>query len=85
MCHLKVIPIHFLEPEIGPTKKKNDKIVKLWLPTPKIPSITKGLLRDYSGSTRDQHGNRCAGRQARTDQTDHGVRRIRGAPVLTSD
>ena len=23
MCHLNIIPIHFLEPEIGPTKCKN--------------------------------------------------------------
>ena len=44
MCNLKVIPIHFLEPKIGPKNQKFTKTVKMNLPTPKIPSITRGLL-----------------------------------------
>ena len=52
MCHLKVIPIHFLEPKIRPLNQKFHLNCSSSLPTPKIPSITRGLL----GITRDRHG-----------------------------
>ena len=47
VCHLKVIPIQFPEPKIGPKNSKFTKITKKQLPTPKILSNTRGLLGDY--------------------------------------
>ena len=63
MCHLKVIPIHFLEPEIGPINLKNQQLNQYMCNTARDGRGNQG--EGESGLRRQGHATEGTARDGR--------------------